>query len=73
MAQNRPDSLEGYACPRCKGPLTLGSGALECSACHAFYPIVGSILDFLAKELAQSTHSVLRGVGTEGIPGSSRL
>jgi ubiquinone/menaquinone biosynthesis C-methylase UbiE/uncharacterized protein YbaR (Trm112 family) len=62
MAQNIPDSLKVYVCPKCKGQLTLRDAALGCPACQVTYPIVGGIPDFIAEDLAQSTHSVLRGV-----------
>lgn len=60
--RNILDSLKIYVCPKCKGPLTLRDAALECPACQVAYPIGDGIPDFIAEDLAQSTHSVLRGV-----------
>jgi ubiquinone/menaquinone biosynthesis C-methylase UbiE/uncharacterized protein YbaR (Trm112 family) len=62
MAQSKPDNLQLYVCPQCKGPLRFGNQALECPVCPACYPVEDNIPDFITQELARSSHPILRGI-----------
>jgi ubiquinone/menaquinone biosynthesis C-methylase UbiE/uncharacterized protein YbaR (Trm112 family) len=62
MAHKTTSDLDLYVCPKCKGRLMPQHQTLLCAACSASYPIVEGMPDFIAGELAQSSHPVLRAV-----------
>ena len=43
-------ALDGFCCPRCRGPLTPTPQGLSCPACLRHYPVIGGIPDFFASE-----------------------
>jgi ubiquinone/menaquinone biosynthesis C-methylase UbiE/uncharacterized protein YbaR (Trm112 family) len=57
----KPAPFSLYTCPHCRGSLALENAArLVCCACHAAYPIVDGIPNFIVDDLTASTHVVLR-------------
>ncbi len=56
-----PSPFSLYTCPHCRGSLALEKGVrLVCRACHAAYPIVDGIPDFIMDDLSANPHMVLR-------------
>jgi SAM-dependent methyltransferase len=51
---------DAYVCPSCKGPLARGGQAFDCRVCHATYPIVDSIPDFVGQDLDSRISPALR-------------
>ncbi len=42
-------AFAAYACPECRGPLSVAGDALRCGGCSAEYPVLGGIPDFLPR------------------------
>ena len=63
MSYSPYQSFEGrfdYVCPNCKGELELRRGTLLCFPCHASYPIINGIPDFILEDFSRSAHPVFR-------------
>jgi len=63
MSYSPYQSLEGrndYVCPNCKGELELRQETLLCLPCHASYPIINGIPDFILEDFSHSAHPVFR-------------